>query len=34
VSQRPVRHALRLVALGLALGVLLYAGYLAMGMMA
>jgi hypothetical protein len=29
VSQRPVRHALRLVALGLLLGVLLYVGYLA-----
>jgi hypothetical protein len=31
VTERPVRHAVRLLLLGLALGVLLYAGYLAMG---
>jgi len=31
VSERPVRHAVRLVLLGLVLGVVLYAGYLAIG---
>jgi len=30
---RPLPHALRIVALGLALGLLLYAGYLALGML-
>ncbi len=30
---RQVTHALRLVALGLLLGVLLYCGYLALGML-
>jgi len=31
VSDRPVRHYVKLTALGLALGVLLYVGYLALG---
>jgi hypothetical protein len=30
---RALRHALRVVALGLGLGVVLYAGYLALGML-
>ena len=33
MSERPIRHALRLLALGLGLGVLLYVGYLALGML-
>ena len=31
--RRPLLHALRIIALGLGLGVLLYAGYLAFGML-
>jgi len=31
--KRPLAHALRVVALGLGLGVALYAGYLAFGML-
>jgi hypothetical protein len=31
--KRPLVHALRVVALGLGLGVVLYAGYLALGML-
>ena len=31
MTSRPLRHAAKLVALGLLLGVLLYAGYLAAG---
>jgi hypothetical protein len=31
VSERPVRHVIRLLVLGLVLGAALYAGYLAMG---
>ena len=31
--KRPLLHALRVGALGLGLGVLLYAGYLALGML-
>lgn len=30
---RPLLHALRVVVLGLLLGVLLYAGYIALGML-
>lgn len=30
---RPIAHALRIVALGLLLGVVLYVGYLALGML-
>lgn len=33
MTERTTRHALRVVALGLALGVVLYAGYLALGML-
>lgn len=31
--KRPLRHALRVVALGLGLGIVLYGGYLALGML-
>lgn len=31
--RRPAMHALRVVLLGLGLGVLLYAGYLALGLL-
>lgn len=31
--KKPTAHALRVVALGLGLGVLLYVGYLALGML-
>jgi hypothetical protein len=31
LTERPIRHAAKLVALGLTLGALLYAGYLAVG---
>lgn len=31
MSDRPVRHAVRLTLLGLVLGVVLYVGYLAIG---
>lgn len=30
---KPLRHALRVVGLGLGLGVVLYVGYLALGML-
>lgn len=33
MSERPIRHAVRVVALGLLLGVVLYVGYLAFGML-
>lgn len=33
MSERPIRHLVKLVALGLVLGVLLYVGYLALGML-
>jgi hypothetical protein len=33
MSQRPVRHALRLLALGIVVGTAMYAGYLALGML-
>jgi hypothetical protein len=31
-DHRPVRHSARIVALGLVLGIVLYLGYLALGM--
>lgn len=33
MSDRPVRHAVRLLLLGLGLGVVLYVGYLTLGML-
>jgi hypothetical protein len=33
LSERPLRHAVRLVVLGLVLGAVLYAGYLAVGVL-
>ena len=33
MSERPLRHALRVGALGVALGLVLYLGYLAIGML-
>lgn len=33
MNRSPIRHALHVVALGLALGGLLYLGYLALGML-
>ena len=33
MSERPTAHAVRVLALGLGLGLLLYVGYLALGML-
>lgn len=34
MTASPTRHALRIVALGVFLGILLYVGYLALGLLA